>query len=94
MIDTRTSDFSSIENEMIMESLLDRITINPKICHGKPTVRGLRYTVQSILEMLASGMTYDELLDDYEDLEKEDFQACLLYASRVISIKNSISLVA
>lgn len=55
----------------------DRITVDPAICHGKPTVRGLRYPVQSLLELLASGMTIDEILDDYPDLEREDLLATL-----------------
>lgn len=63
-----------------MENLLKRIKIDPKICHGKPTIRGLRYPVENMLELLASGMTIEELLLDYPDLEKEDFLACLLYA--------------
>lgn len=58
-------------------NLADRITIDPEICHGKPTIRGLRYPVESILEMLSSGMTNDEILADYEDLEREDILAAL-----------------
>jgi len=50
----------------------ERITMDPEICHGKPTVRGLRYTVESILELLSSGMAVEEILADYEDLERED----------------------
>ncbi|MFM2286437.1 MAG: hypothetical protein RLZZ543_1934 [Bacteroidota bacterium] len=71
-----------------MESLISRITINQNICHGKPTVRGLRYPVESILELLASGMSIDELLNDYPDLEKEDFLACLEYASKLLHVKS------
>ena len=67
--------------------LLDRITINPDICHGKPTLRGLRYTVEMLLELLSSGMTPDEILADYEDLEREDIFAALAYASRVLRVK-------
>jgi uncharacterized protein (DUF433 family) len=55
--------------------LLDRITIDPEISHGKPTIRGLRYPVETILELLNSGMTVDEILADYEDLEREDILA-------------------
>jgi uncharacterized protein (DUF433 family) len=55
--------------------LLDRITIDPEISHGKPTIRGLRYPVETILELLSSGMTVDEILADYEDLEREDILA-------------------
>lgn len=60
-----------------MENLLNRITIDPQICHGKPCIRGLRYPVENMLELLASGMTVEELLEDYPDLEKEDFLACI-----------------
>lgn len=59
--------------------MLNRITIDPKICHGKPVVRGLRYPVENILELLASGMTHAEILEDYEDLEENDLMACLLF---------------
>ena len=71
-----------------MESLLQRITIDPDICHGKPTIRGLRYPVENMLELLASGMTMDELIVDYPDLEKEDFLACLEYAAKLTQIKS------
>jgi len=71
------------------KELLQRITINPDICHGKPTIRGLRYPVENMLELLASGMTVQELLDDYPDLVAEDFLACMEYAARLTSV-NSI----
>lgn len=58
-------------------NLADRITIDPEICHGKPTIRGLRYPVETILELLSSGMTSEEILADYEDLEREDILAVL-----------------
>ena len=67
--------------------LLDRIVIDPMICHGKPTLRGLRYPVETILELLSSGMTAEEILDDYEDLERDDILAALAYAARVTQIK-------
>ena len=70
------------------EELINRITINPEICHGKPTIRGLRYPVESMLELLASGMTIDELLADYPDLEREDFLACLEYAAKLPQLKS------
>lgn len=63
-------------------SRLDRITVDPAICHGKPTVRGLRYPVQSLLELLASGMTIDEILDDYPDLERDDVLAALEFGAK------------
>ena len=68
-------------------NLLDRIVIDPAICHGKPTLRGLRYPVETILELLSSGMTTDEILADYEDLEREDILAALAYAARVTQTK-------
>ncbi len=79
---------------MIENTLLDRITIIPSICHGKPTIRGLRYTVQSVLELLASGMTNDEILEDYVDLEEDDLKACLLFAAKISEIKSISPIVA
>ncbi len=70
------------------QELLRRITINPAICHGKPIVRGLRYPVENILELLASGMNHAEILEDYEDLEEEDLLACLMFAVRLTKVKN------
>jgi uncharacterized protein (DUF433 family) len=63
-------------------NLADRITIDPEICHGKPTIRGLRYPVETILELLSSGMTNEELLAEYEDLEPADILAAMDFASR------------
>ena len=60
-----------------MSNLLSRITIDPAICHGKPCIRGLRYPVEVLQELLSSGMTFDELLSDYEDLERDDLLAAL-----------------
>ena len=78
---------------MVDNTLLNRITMNPSICHGKPTVRGLRYSVQSILELLASGMTKSEILSDYEDLEEDDLMACLLFAAKISEVKSISQLV-
>ncbi len=75
-------------NTFDMESLIERITIDPEICHGKPIIRGLRYPVESMLELLASGMTIQELVVDYPDLEREDFLACLAYASKLVQLKS------
>jgi uncharacterized protein (DUF433 family) len=61
---------------------LDRITADPAICHGQPTIRGLRYTVESVLDLLAAGMTVDEVLADYPDLEREDILAALEFGAR------------
>ena len=66
-----------------MDGLLSRITIDPAICHGKPCVRGLRYPVEMLLELLSSGMTIDEILADYEDLHRDDLLAVLAYAARL-----------
>ena len=71
-----------------MENLLKRITLDTEICHGKPTVRGLRYPVEMILELLGSGMTHDEILEDYEDLVNDDILAVLQYASKLSQVKS------
>lgn len=67
--------------------LAERITINPEICHGKPCIRGLRYPVEWLLELLSSGMTAEEILADYADLEQEDILAALAFAARLSQIK-------
>ncbi len=75
-------------------NLLERITHDPDICHGKPCIRGLRYPVEFILELLSSGMSQLELLDDYEDLEAEDISAVLLFAARLSQVKSIHKLAA
>ena len=70
-----------------MDRLLERITIDPEICHGKPTIRGLRYPVEFIFELLSSGMTTDEILADYDDLEAEDIRAVFAYAARLTHVQ-------
>jgi uncharacterized protein (DUF433 family) len=72
----------------MQNELLKRITLDPDICHGKPCIRGLRYPVEFILELLSSGMTYEEILDDYDDLENDDILAVLLFAARLSHIKS------
>ena len=72
-----------------MSDLLERITIDPRICHGKPVVRGLRYPVEMLLELMSAGMTAEEILADYEDLEREDLLAVLSYATRLSQIKRT-----
>ena len=64
-------------------SLLNRITVNPEICHGKPTIRNKRYTVDLILDLLSAGSTHAEILDDYPNLTEEDILACLAYARKL-----------
>ena len=71
-----------------MSSLIARITIDPQICHGKPCVRGLRYPVEVLLELLSSGMTHVEILADYDDLEPEDLLAVLEFAARLARTKS------
>jgi uncharacterized protein (DUF433 family) len=68
--------------------VLQRITINWNICHGKPCIRGLRYPVKLILELLSSGMTTEEILEDYDDLEKDDILATLVYATKLTHVKS------
>jgi uncharacterized protein (DUF433 family) len=70
------------------ENKLNRITINSQICHGKPVIRNLRYPVEMILELLGSGMTIEEILNDYSDLERDDILACLNYASKLSQVKS------
>ena len=74
--------------------LLKRITIDPNMCHGKPTIRGMRYPVVNILELMSSGMTHAEILADYEDLGEADLQACLLFAAKLADVKIVSRLVA
>lgn len=62
-------------------SRLERITSDPAICHGQPTIRGLRYPVESLLELLAAGMTIEEVLADYPDLERDDLLAALEFGA-------------
>ena len=69
------------------EELLKRITRNPAICHGVPVIRNKRYPVSVMLELLASGMSVEEVLADYPGLVTEDIQACLVFAARLADIK-------
>ena len=72
---------------MKSSELLERISTNPSICHGKPCIRGLRYPVNMILDLLSAGMTSEETLADYDDLEPEDILAVLAYAARLSQVK-------
>lgn len=71
----------------------NRITIDPAVCHGKPCIRGLRYPVENVLEWLASGMSIDEILTDYADLERDDILAALAFAARLAHV-NRIEVIA
>lgn len=77
-----------------MSDLLARITLDPAICHGKPTLRGLRYPVEVVLEWLSAGMTAEQILADYSDLEADDIRAALGYAARLSKIKRIETLAA
>lgn len=71
-------------------SMIDnpRIVIDSQLCHGVPCIRGLRYPVSMILELLASGMSHQEILADYEDFEEDDLRSCLQYAARITDVKS------
>ena len=77
-----------MDSQTRFDNPLDRITTDPSICHGQPCIRGLRYPVNTILELLSSGMTTQEILADYDDLEPEDVSAVLAYAARLSRIKS------
>lgn len=70
---------------MKKEDLLNRISVNPDVMVGKPTIRGLRITVGQILRALAGGVTVEDLLKDYPELEREDIQSALMYASELVN---------
>lgn len=69
------------------DPLLDRITLSPDVCHGKPCIRGLRYPVETLLELLSSGMSNEEILADYEDLDAEGLRAAIAWAARIARTK-------
>jgi uncharacterized protein (DUF433 family) len=71
---------------MTNENLLSRITVGPNICHGKPCIRGLRYPVEFLLELLGSGMTAGQILADYPDLEADDLRAACAYGARLTRV--------
>lgn len=75
-----------------MEDILARVTLNPAVSQGKPTLRNMRFTVAQLLELLAAGMTHQEILVDYPYLEDADIQAALLYAARIANARTIITL--
>jgi len=77
-----------------MENAIERITLNPEVCQGKPTIRNMRFTVAQLLELLAAGMTQEEILADYPYLEVEDIYACLLFAAKMANTKHIIPVAA
>lgn len=70
-----------------MNDLLKRITVDPDICHGKPVIRHLRYPVEMLLELLSSGMSIEDILADYPDLERDDLLSALAYGALLAQIK-------
>ena len=70
-----------------MDTLITRITINADICHGKPSIRNMRYPVEMIIDLLSSGMTWTEIMEDYPAIVEDDIRACLLYASHLARVK-------
>jgi uncharacterized protein (DUF433 family) len=69
-------------------TLLKRIAIDPTVCHGKPVIRGLRYPVESLLEYLAGGDSFDDVLAEFPDLEREDLQACIQFAAQSLKLRS------
>ena len=69
-------------------NLLPRISIHPEVCHGKPVIRGLRYTVEAILEYLAGGDSFEEVLAEFPDLKREDLQACIQFAAQSLKLRS------
>ena len=65
-----------------LQDLMGRITQTPGLCGGRPCIRGMRIRVCDILEMLAENVDIEEILEDFPDLEREDIQACLIFAAR------------
>jgi len=74
---------SADEVSMTRQELLSRITIDPRVCFGKPCIRGHRIWVALVLDFLASGMKYDEILGEYPDLEEADILACIAYGAEM-----------
>ena len=70
------------------DTIIARITSNPDICHGKPTIRNTRYTVDLVLDLMGAGMSEEEIMVDYPAIEKEDIRACLLFASKLSKFKS------
>jgi uncharacterized protein (DUF433 family) len=68
-----------------MKKKLDRITINPNVCMGQPTIRGMRITVSFVLKLMASGMSHDEIMPAYPELELEDLHQAIDYAAWLAS---------
>lgn len=81
-------------NNTAMTYLDGRITIIPDVCNGQPTIRGKRISVQTILEFLSAGESYEEILRQYPSLEKEDIYACLKFATQLMAQRYMIKMAA
>lgn len=73
-----------------MNQSTERVTINPNVCNGRPTIRNRRFTVAQLLELLAAGMSEREILADYGYLESEDIKACLQYAAHIANARTIV----
>ena len=80
--------------KQLVVAIDERITLNTEVCGGKPTIRNMRFTVVQMLDLLASGMTAEEVLADYPFLERADIEACLRYAVQLARVKTLIPLAA
>jgi uncharacterized protein (DUF433 family) len=76
------------------KQLKNRITINPEICHGRPIIRNTRYAVDLILDLLSSGLSENDIIEDYPALEIMDIKACLFFASQLSKVKSVNRIVA
>lgn len=70
------------------DTLLSRITIDPEVCHGKPVIRGLRYPVESILEYLSAGDSFEDVLAEFPDLVRDDLRACIEFANQSLKLRS------
>lgn len=86
----RINSLNLIKSNSLRMNLLNRITIDAEICHGKPCVRGMRWPVEVILDMLGTGMSVEEILDDHPELDRLDILASLQYAKLALSGHNIV----
>lgn len=75
-----------------MDNLLERITVNSSICHGKACIRNMRWPVEVIIDLIASGMSFDDIISDHPELEKNDILAALAYAKISLSGKSLLEI--
>ena len=75
-----------------MDNLLERITVNSSICHGKACIKNMRWPVEVIIDLIASGMSFDDIISDHPELEKNDILAALAYAKISLSGKSLLEI--